>query len=233
MKKHTHSTHDAQTYDVLIAGGGPVGWAAALAAKQGLGAKAKVAVIERNQSAPIPLGSPLSSRVYTVSEAHIDWLLAEGCVLPEARVAAVNSIVCFGVDGREALRVTDRDSAAIRLARVIEHEVLTAAIAARAQALGVALIQGEVVNALSLEASNKTTEQLAELADGRLLPMRLLIAADGAQSKLRAVAGFETMLRPYEHTGVVAHFVCDPPHQGAAQQWFQADGSFLRCCLYL
>ena len=51
-----------------------------------------------------------------------------------------------------------------------------------------------------------------------------MIAADGAQSSLRAAAGLAADVRPYGVTGLVAHFTCALPHQGVALQWFRADG---------
>ncbi|MBU3693210.1 MAG: ubiquinone biosynthesis protein UbiH [Rhodocyclaceae bacterium] len=60
------------------------------------------------------------------------------------------------------------------------------------------------------------------LSDGSSLATRLLIAADGAASPLRGLAGIDTVGRDYGHRAVVANFICEKPHRGIACQWFGA-----------
>jgi ubiquinone biosynthesis UbiH/UbiF/VisC/COQ6 family hydroxylase len=49
----------------------------------------------------------------------------------------------------------------------------------------------------------------------------LLVAADGANSFVRHVAGIQVDDRPYAQTAVVANFDCVRPHRQTAYQWFQ------------
>ena len=121
--------------DVLVVGGGAVGWACALAARAALGKRARVAVVERESSQPAPAGSPLSARVYTVASGNLRWLTAQGVKFDLTRSAAVTDIVVSGRDGQESMRVSANDAAEAELAKVIEHEALTHAIAARAHRL--------------------------------------------------------------------------------------------------
>jgi len=212
----------APTYAVLVAGGGPVGWACALAARQSLGSRARIAVVERAPPPAVAPGSPLSPRVYTISSGNTDWLRAQGVRFAESRMAAVNAIVVNGRDGGESLRVNERDSARDLLAWVMEHEALTEAIAARAQALGIELVPGSCV-ATQIDGASR----LLELADRSLHSARLVVIADGAASALRELAGVEWRRRDYPQHGVVAHLECAAPHRGAARQWFMADGTIL------
>lgn len=209
-------------YSVLIAGGGPVGWACALAARAALDSNQRVAVIER-QSAPAT-GSvgPLSARVYTVATGNLDWLRGLGVAFDADRMAVVTGIVVNGRDGRESLHVRADDAGCAELAQVIEHEALTAAIASRAQALGVELIAGDCTG-----LHTETDAVLAELSDRRLLSTRLLIAADGAHSVVRDAAGLSATRHAYAQSGVVANFSTDDSHRGVARQWFLPDGSIL------
>ena len=50
------------------------------------------------------------------------------------------------------------------------------------------------------------------------------MAADGANSWLRAQAGIGFDLEDYHHIGVVANFATARPHRGTAFQWFREDG---------
>ena len=128
-------------YSVLIAGGGPVGWACALAARSALGRAQRIAVIERQSAPEATRSGQLSARVYTVATGNLDWLRGLGVVFDVDRMAAVTDIVVHGRDGRESLRVRADEAGCAELAQVIEHDALTAAIASRARETGVELIE--------------------------------------------------------------------------------------------
>jgi 2-polyprenylphenol 6-hydroxylase len=210
------------SFDCVVAGGGPVGWACALAAQASLGKRARVAVVERE---PLPVSQSnalLSARVYTVASGNLRWLTEQGVQFDLARTATVTDIVVSGRDGQQSMHVSANDAGEAQLASVFEHETLTHAIATRAQALGVQLICGAVSTLHDLDG-----QKLLELTDRRMLQARVVIAADGMQSKLRDLSGISATVRPYPQHGVVAHLRCDHPHRGAARQWFLPDGSIL------
>ena len=208
--------------DVLVVGGGPVGWACALAAQTALGKRARVAVVEGESSGASPANGSLTARVYTVSSGNLRWLAELGVPFNLARSAAVTDIVVSGRDGQESMRISANDAGEAELARVLEHEALTHAISVRAQALGVQLVHGTVASLHDLDA-----QKLIELTDRHMLHARVVIAADGAQSKLRDLSGINATVRAYPQQGVVAHLRCAQPHRGAARQWFLPDGSIL------
>ena len=120
------------------------------------------------------------------------------------------------------MRVSADDAGEAELAKVVEHEALSHAIAARAQTLGVQLVSGEVAALHDLDA-----QKIVELADRRRVQARVVIAADGMQSKLRDLSGISATVRAYPQQGVVAHLLCGLPHHGVARQWFLPDGSIL------
>ena len=208
--------------DVLVAGGGPVGWACALAAQVALGRRARVVVVERESSGSAIPTSTLSARVYTIASGNLRWLTEQGVQFDLARSAAVTDIVVSGRDGEQSLRISANDAGEAELAKVLEHESLTHAIALRARALDVQLVSSAVTALYDLDE-----QKLIELADGRMLQARVVIAADGMQSKLRDLSGISATLRSYPQHGVVAHLGCEKPHRGAARQWFMPDGSIL------
>ena len=210
------------TLDVVVVGGGPVGWACALAAQVALGKRNRVAVVERESSQPSVADSMLAARVYTVASGNLRWLTEQGVQLDLSRSAVVTNIVVSRRDGQESLRIGANDAGKTELAKVIEHEALTHAIAARAQTLGVQVVNGTVSALHDLDA-----QKLIELADRRVLQARVVIAADGMQSKLRELSGISSTVRAYPQHGVVAHLRCAQSHLGAARQWFLPDGSIL------
>ena len=209
-------------FDVVVAGGGPVGWACALAAQASLGKRAKVAVIERDPLPVIKADSPVSARVYTVASGNLTWLREHGVKTDETRSAVVTDIQVFGRDGRDSLHVDANDAGLNELARVIEHEALALAVAQRAQQAGVTLIMGECI-ALHDGDHSRTVE----LADRSLLQGRIVLAADGALSRLREAAGLDVSRHTYPQRGVVANLRCTTSHRNTARQWFLPDGSIL------
>ena len=209
-------------FDVVVAGGGPVGWACALAAQVSLGKRARIAVIERDALPVINASDPIAARVYTVASGNLAWLHQHGVKIDEARSAAVTDIQVFGRDGVDSLRVDANDAGVDELARVIEHEALAVAIAQRAQQAGVMLIAGACI-ALHDGDGIRTVE----LADRSLLQARMVLAADGARSQLREAAGMEVSRHPYPQHGVVANLRCATSHESVARQWFLPDGSIL------
>ncbi|MEO8988733.1 MAG: UbiH/UbiF/VisC/COQ6 family ubiquinone biosynthesis hydroxylase [Rhodanobacter sp.] len=71
--------------------------------------------------------------------------------------------------------------------------------------------------------ANEDRVQL-QLADGHTLSAALLVAADGAGSPLRQLAGIGTRGRDYGQRAVVAHVGTERPHEQAAWQRFLATG---------
>jgi len=64
------------------------------------------------------------------------------------------------------------------------------------------------------------------LAEGRLLAARLLVAADGARSRLRALSGIRTTVRDYGQLGLVTTVEHERPHDGVAVEHFLPGGPF-------
>ncbi len=217
------------SFDVLVAGGGPVGWACALAARHALGNTARVAVVERDalpDAKSSTADKPLSARVYTVAAGNLQWLAGQDVVLDPARCATVSEMRVHGRNGAESLHIRATDTGEDELARVIEHEAMTFAIARAAVQAGVLLVCGEGVDVhdggdVGVEA------KLLELADRSLLQARLVIVADGVQSRLRDAAGLIATRHSYPQHGVVANLIAESGHRDTAAQWFLPDGSIL------
>jgi len=217
------------SFDVLVAGGGPVGWACALAARHALGNTARVAVVERDalpDAKSWTTDKPLSARVYTVAAGNLRWLASQDVVFDPARCATVSEMRVHGRNGAESLHIRATDIGEDELARIIEHEAMTFAIARAAVQAGVLLVCGEGVDVhdggdVGVEA------KLLELADRSLLQARLVIVADGVQSRLRDAAGLVATRHSYPQHGVVANLIAESGHRDTAAQWFLPDGSIL------
>ena len=106
---------------------------------------------------------------------------------------------------------------------IVENRAIRAALATRAAALP-ALRHLAPASVEALEPAAGAT--LARLADGRCVRARLAVAADGANSRLRAAAGIETVRWSYEQTGIVCTVAHERPHRGIAHERFLPAGPF-------
>ena len=106
---------------------------------------------------------------------------------------------------------------------IVENRAIRAALLARAGAL-TALRHLAPASVEALETTAGGIE--ARLADGRCVRTRLAVAADGANSGLRATAGIETVRWSYEQTGIVCTVEHERPHRGIAHERFLPAGPF-------
>jgi ubiquinone biosynthesis UbiH/UbiF/VisC/COQ6 family hydroxylase len=119
------------------------------------------------------------------------------------------------------LRLSSFEACLPALAWIVESRVLTAALERALSFSAVRPVQGEVAS-LS-DVSDGGTKRL-ELADGRSISARLVVAADGAQSPVRSLAGIEASLREYPQRALVANFNTRKSHRDIAWQWFGEHG---------
>jgi len=107
------------------------------------------------------------------------------------------------------------------LAHMVEHRPLVAALRAAAAKADIRLIASEVEGFAAEDAALGV-----RLADGSAPQARLLVAADGAQSKTRKAAGIRSMSWGYGQSGIVATIGHERDHEGRAEQHFLPAGSF-------
>ena len=84
-------------------------------------------------------------------------------------------------------------------AHMVANKVLNAALRRQAAALGIDIIEGVGVQAFERGHASMRVH----LADGVVFDTRLLVAADGVNSKLRALAGIKTVDFDYGQSGIV------------------------------
>ena len=206
-------------FDVIVIGGGLVGLALARALT---GSGLRLALIEPQPPAPPPVDAAWDSRVYALSPGSAAFLAAGGAWerLPRARIARVEAMRIFGDDPGARLDFNAYDAGLRELAFIVENRRLLHALreAAREQDLRVYCPAGWT--ALEIHDDHVAVR----LDDGAELVARLVVGADGAESRVRARAGISVHASDYRQLGVVANFDCERPHHGVAFQWFMRDG---------
>jgi 2-octaprenylphenol hydroxylase len=201
-------------FDLIVVGGGPVGLAMARAAR-GL----SVALIAHERP-PVAIPEALDSRVYALSPGNVGFLREIGVwdALDAARIAPVYAMRIYG-DAPAACIEFDAYRAGVdALAWTVEDSLLQAAMSRALQGRDALQIIAPA-ECESIHMDDDTAR--ARLRDRRELTASLIVAADGANSFVRAQAGIEVRASEYGQAAVVANFECEKPHANIAYQWFQ------------
>jgi ubiquinone biosynthesis UbiH/UbiF/VisC/COQ6 family hydroxylase len=198
---------------VLVCGTGIVGLALSLALSRGgqsltlLGPKPVFPKLDQEVFHP---------RVYAISPASQQFLSSIGIwdLLPQTRLTRVESMEIYG-DAGGRVDLSAWHDAKAEMAWIIEASELERALVQAVQIVGVPWVTDKFSSVLG---DTLTTEQ------GQHLSADLFIAADGAASPLRQAFHLNSDERPYQATGLVAHFNAERRHLGTALQWFGPEG---------
>lgn len=180
-------------WDLIIAGGGPVGLVVGIAARQ-LGLSALV--IERSAGLP-------------------DKACGEG-MMP----GAVSVLTRLGVDlgggiALHGVRFSDESATATatfpeQAGRGLSRRVLMQKLDARARALGVVILSEHTLRDFSYEDRVLRAEVTSARSGRQVYRGRLLVAADGLRSPIRRQLGYELPAPTLERFGLQRHFRCAP-----------------------
>lgn len=207
--------------DLVIVGAGMVGSALALAlANSGL----SVVLLDRGPLTPgaVEGDLPFEPRVSALS-------LASQRILQ--RLGAWDGILARRVSPYQAMHVWDGsgtgavhfDAASVHaevLGHIVENRVVQDALLERLAEANVLLLPEA-----RLELLRRSGDQwLVQLAGDRQIRAPLVVAADGATSAVRRLAGLETREWDYLHHAIVTSVRCAESHQRTAWQRFTDDG---------
>ena len=205
--------------DVAVVGGGMVGAAAALAlARAGFA----VALLEARAPAPWRADAEVDLRVVGLAPSSIALLGEMGVwtSIREARASAYRHMHVWDAASGASI---DFDAAAEgrdMLGCIVENSLVQWTLWQALETAGVRRLCPAEVTAFE---SRGDRIQL-QLADGATLSAAVLVAADGAASPLRQLAGIGTRGRDYSQRAVVAHVGTERAHESTAWQRFLAGG---------
>lgn len=213
-------------FDLVVVGAGVVGSAAALAAaRDGL----RVALVEAHEPPAWRADSP-DLRVYAFAPDNAALLQDLGVwpAVLSARAYAYRRMRVWDAAGGGELEFDADALGRANLGHIVEHGLLVDRLWS---ACG-----REPTLQRHCPAKIATIEQdegsvTAVLEDGQRLRARLLLGADGAASKVRALVELETDSHDYGQRGLVAYVGTERAHEATAWQRFLPTGplAFLPC----
>jgi len=232
-------TQGTERIDILIGGGGMAGLSLAVALRQALGPAAAITVAD-----------PALER--SAGDARASAIVAAGRRLLET-IGVWQAIAAQAQPIRDMVVTDSRLEDAVRpvfltfdedveegepFAHMVENGPLNAALLAKARALSIDLRVAAVADfsvaddriAIELSDGGAPTRGAPTVGRGgprgRPLSARLLVAADGARSRIRERAGIATHGWSYGQSAIVTTVAHERDHAGRAEEHFLPSGPF-------
>jgi 2-octaprenylphenol hydroxylase len=206
--------------DIAIVGGGVVGAALACALKDsGL----SITLLDAQAPAPYDAKAEVDLRVFALSRASRRIFEALGAweAVAAARLSPYREMQVWDAGGKGSIHFDSAELGEPELGYIAENSLLQHALWKQLQGHPrVTLLAPAKPGSLTLDDEGATLA----LDRGRRLQARLVVAADGAASATRALAGIEVESEPYGQRAVVAHVRTEQPHRETAWQRFLTTG---------
>ncbi|WP_432696888.1 UbiH/UbiF/VisC/COQ6 family ubiquinone biosynthesis hydroxylase [Marinobacterium sp. YM272] len=219
-----------ESVDILIVGGGMVGVALACAlAPTGL----SIRILEQRDEQPEQLINALPAlseqgfdprvSALTCASQQLMTHLGAWSAIKHSRACVYTDMTVWDGTGRGEIHFSADELHEPCLGHIVENRVTLAALyGAMQQADNVIFEPG--VRIETITPPNPLGERELHLADGRAIQTRLLVAADGAQSRVRSLTGMGATEWDYGHHAIVTTIETEAPHQDTCWQRFTEDG---------
>lgn len=209
-----------QPFDVAVAGAGIAGAALAVALAQGLGRGFRTALFD-----PALAREPAwDDRVVAITAGARHLFEAIGVWERLGETQPIRAMTITDSRLTDAVRQPflefDEEDGGEPFAHMVENRALIVALRKAADEAGVPLHAHGITGFESADGGMNFT------AGDAAIRCRLLVAADGANSPLRALAKIRTVSSDYGQSGIVATIGHERDHDGRAVQHFLPGGSF-------
>jgi 2-octaprenyl-6-methoxyphenol hydroxylase len=207
---------------IVICGGAFAGLALALALRQGLGAEIPVIVADP-ALAVRPSRDPRATAIVAACRRLFEALSVWDQVSDSQPITDMVVTDSKLEDATRPVFLTFAGEVepGEPFAHMVENRRLIDALVARAEAEGIDL-RATAVSTYDSRPDGVTVT----LADGNVIEASLLVAADGARSKLREHAGIATHGWDYDQSGIVVTVGHERDHHGRAEEHFLPAGPF-------
>ncbi|MCL6270286.1 FAD-dependent monooxygenase [Sansalvadorimonas sp. 2012CJ34-2] len=206
-------------FDIIVLGGGISGAAMALALAD---TPLSVALVDTSALEPVEHDGTFDARVSALTEAsrHLLNNLGAWERMVEQRVSPYYGMEVWDAAGTGTIKFSARELAVSRLGHIVENNVTRGALLEKLATTSVHMMGG-----LEVQGLKKKGDQVElKLWDKSLLHARLVIAADGANSRARGWASIPMREWDYLHHAIVTTVETEKPHKDTAWQVFQHTG---------
>lgn len=211
----------AKSYDLIIVGAGMVGaLSAILLAKSSL----RIALVDKHDG-EYCLSTPpaYDARVSAIS-SQSKALLEQADVwqgIDQDRIAAYDNMVVWDGLGEGYIDFNAQATTMPELGHLVENAVLNQQLMVQVRrSKNIDLYLDDTLDSHQLSESGVRVE----LTSGHVLDAQVIVAADGAMSKLRSENAFDTVEWDYGHHAIVTTIEIAQPHENTAWQSFGEEG---------
>ncbi|MGA9852572.1 MAG: UbiH/UbiF/VisC/COQ6 family ubiquinone biosynthesis hydroxylase [Gammaproteobacteria bacterium] len=209
-----------QDFDLVIVGAGVVGAALACAlCNSGL----RIVILDAREPPRFPAKSELDLRVFALSPASQRILRALGVweSMRAIRVAPYTRMNVWDATGSGRIHFDCADVGETALGYIVENQLIQHALLKQLEGIrNIMTIWPATPETADFDADGV----VLTLQDGQHLKASLLVAADGAESATRKLAGIETAGESYGQQAIVAHVSTEKLHHDTAWQRFLPSG---------
>ena len=228
--------HEKNSFDIVIVGGGIVGLSLANALA---GSDFSVAVVEKNKLKAIT--DQPDCRVSAINLSALKHFQQTGVFNSTLarRICAFEKMFVWEQAAAGQIEFDSAELGVPELGVIVENNVLQQMLIDSIQtADNISYICPQEISAIDYQpADEKTADTTVVLSAGdssaeKRLTAKLLVGADGVNSKVRQAALIQRVRRPYQQQGLVCNVATSMSHQHTAWQCFMPSGPLAFLPLY-